>query len=161
MGFEPTTLICQGTRAYPLSHQGYKETWTCWKYILKVKCEVIKETVSERKDQRIEPEICEHRVSSYSLLFTPLDRHTTDALHRRVLSPGVVDMHFHYNLDLKIWQPGFKKRNLLLVRLCPSPGSHWHSSWVFHWKTCTLTSIKNHMWVGIQLAMSQLPMTHH
>ena len=23
MGFEPTTLICQGTRAYPLSHQGH------------------------------------------------------------------------------------------------------------------------------------------
>ena len=55
MGFEPTTLICQGTHAYPLSHQGHKETWTRWQYILKVKCEVIKETVSARKDRRSLP----------------------------------------------------------------------------------------------------------
>ena len=39
MGFKPTTHICQGTHAYPLSHQGHKETLTRQKYILKVKCE--------------------------------------------------------------------------------------------------------------------------
>ena len=56
MGFEPKTLEAYDTHAYPLSHQGHKETWTRWKYILKVKCEVIKETVSVRKDQRSLPQ---------------------------------------------------------------------------------------------------------
>ena len=51
MGFEPKTLDTHGTHAYPLSHHGHKEPWTRWIYILKVKCEVIKETVSARKDQ--------------------------------------------------------------------------------------------------------------
>ena len=50
MGFEPKTLDAHGTHAYPLSHQGHKEPWTRWIYILKVKCEIIKETVSARKD---------------------------------------------------------------------------------------------------------------
>ena len=51
MGFEPKTLMVHCIHAYPLTHQGHKQTWTCWKCILKVKCEVIKETVSARKDQ--------------------------------------------------------------------------------------------------------------
>ena len=72
---------------------------------------------------------------------------------------------FKSNLYFKIWQQpswesnlqplGFRAASLLTEPL--GLFSCGHSSWVLHWKTCTLSSsIKTHTWVAIKLAMLQL-----